>query len=79
MEDGAWAKPGLTKLKSVNLNFITQINPGSIYAILRTAKDLENLEIAGCELLLENDVEKVLADGKKLEYLNFNHIPAVTA
>jgi hypothetical protein len=28
---------------------------------------------------LENDVEKILADGKKLEYINFNHIPAVTA
>lgn len=69
----------MTNLRSVNVNYIVQMNPGSVHNLLRTSKELENLEIAGCELFQEYDLEKVLTDGKRLEYINFNHIPSVTA
>jgi len=79
MEDGSMQKPGLINLRTVNVNFLVLINPGSVHSLMRASKDIENLEIAGCELFQEYDIEKILTDGKALEYINFNHIPVVNA
>jgi hypothetical protein len=79
LEDGTWQKTGLTKLRTVNANMVVLMNPGSVHNIVRAAKDLETLEVAGCELFQEYDLEKILTDAKRLEFINFNHIAAVTA
>lgn len=71
--------PGLQHLATANMNFLTTATGSGICRLLTSAKNLTQLEVAGCELLQEYDVQQILTLGKSLEFIDINHIPIVTA
>lgn len=39
---------------------------------------LENLELAGCKLISEYQITKIVQDFRNVKFVDFNHIPAMT-
>jgi hypothetical protein len=60
------------------MNGLPNITGSAVHKMLSAAPNLENLTVAGCEQLVEYDLQSILTNGKVLEYVDFNHIPIVT-
>lgn len=71
-------RPGLTQLNTVKLNFLKTITDSSITKICQMCPDLLNLEIPGCELITDYCLENIFKTFKNIQYIDINHIPAVT-
>lgn len=76
--DGAVTKPGLQKLVTVKLNFLKAITDSSVGKVCAMAQKLEHLELTGCELLTEYCLESTFKTFRNLNYVDVNHIPALT-
>ena len=50
-KDNTVTKPGFQHLHTAICNSLVEVNGSSYTKLLQTAKDLSNLEIAGCELM----------------------------
>lgn len=76
--EGVVTKPGLQNLVTVKMSFLKLITDTSVGKITGMSSKLEHLEIAGCELLSEYCLENTLKTVRNLNYVDVNHIPALT-
>lgn len=76
--EGVVTKPGLANLITVKMSFLKLITDSSVGKVTQMSPKLEHLEIAGCELLSEYCLENTLKTVRNLNYVDVNHIPALT-